>query len=519
MAKRREQLDQLDQTKRVSPYQQIDDDSDTYDAYDAYDDDYADDGAYGDEEEDGRGGFLTTLPGKLALGVIVLLIVVLLALLVFRFLKKPKDAQQLPVSDNSVPPVVLVESPAPSDVTMPEDGMEPAYTDGPETPAPQTVIFAPVTEETPEPEADDMDVQGETAGVPVEPAYPETTQTPLPIILTNTPTPSPSPTPTPAPTPTLVPTATPEPSPTPLVDMGSGKVNRNANLRATASSNGKVKQTVKKGESVTLHEILMDKSGKAWYYITVEDSAVSGWMRDYVVDLEDGVAKPTATPKATETPKATASPKATDAPEVTDAPKATTAPEDDKPVKEPESELNEEEEEPEQEQSAASDEIIATGKTNREANLRKSMGGKVLDTVKKGEKVSIYEVLKDKQRKTWYRLSVDDDGQEGFMRDYVVDLQGDEKLEVTTGTAKDAVGTAKTNRDANVRKEPKSNAKVVRQLSEGVKVHIMGKYEDTHGQVWYEVSTESGNTSGYMRDYVLDSVKLDAGVETQHYQP
>lgn len=502
MAKRREQPDQLDQTKRVSPYQQIDDDSDTYDAYDAYDDDYADDGAYGDEEEDGRGGgFLTTLPGKVALGLIVLLVVVLLALLAFRFLKKPKDAQQLPPADNSVPPVVLVESPAPADVTMPEDGMEPENMGGPETPAPQTVIFAPVTEKTPEPEADDMTAGDEAGSAPVEPAYPETTQTPLPIILTNTPTPSPSPTPTPAPTPTLVPTATP------LADMGSGKVNRNANLRATASANGKVKQTVKKGESVTLHEILMDKSGKSWYYITVEDSAVSGWMRDYVVDLEDGVAKPTATPKATETPKAAASPKATD------ASKATPAPEDDKPVKEPDSEPDEEE------QSAAAEEVVATGKTNREANLRKSMGGKVLDTVKKGKSVSIYEVLKDKDGKTWYRLRVDDDGQEGFMRDYVVDLQGGKKLAVTTGTAKESVGTARTNRAANVRREPISNAKLVRQLSEGVKVYIMGKYEDTHGQVWYEVSTESGNTSGYMRDYVLDSVKLDAGVETQHYQP
>lgn len=508
MSKRREQPNQLDETKRVSPYQQIEDDSDAYHAYDEYEDDYADEGAY--DDEDGRGGgFLTTLPGKVALGVIVLLIAVLLALLVFRFLKKPKDAQQLPSAGNSVPPVVLVESPAPADMTQPEDGMEPEDADGPETPAPQTVIFAPVTEETPEPEAGDMAAGDGAGGTPVEPAYPETTQTPLPIILTNTPTPSPSPTPTPAPTPTLVPTATPEPSPTPLADMGSGKVNRNANLRATASSNGKVKQTVKKGESVTLHEILMDKSGKAWYYITVEDSAVSGWMRDYVVDLEDGVAKPTATPKATDAPKATASPKATD------APKATAAPKDDAPVKEPEREPDEAEEE----QSAAADEVVAAGKTNREANLRKSMGGKVLDTVKKGKNVSIYEVLKDKDGKTWYRMSIDDDGQEGFMRDYVVDIQGKEKLEVTTGTAKDAVGTAKTNRDANVRKEPKSNAKVVRQLSEGVKVYIMGKYEDTHGQVWYEVSTESGNTSGYMRDYVLDYVKLDAGVETQRYQP
>ena len=58
---------------------------------------------------------------------------------------------------------------------------------------------------------------------------------------------------------------------------------------------------------------------------------------------------------------------------------------------------------------------------------------------------------------------------------------------------------------------------VVRQLSEGVKVYITGKYKDAHDQIWYQISTESGNTTGFMRDYVLDSVKLDEGVETQTY--
>ncbi len=36
-------------------------------------------------------------------------------------------------------------------------------------------------------------------------------------------------------------------------------------------------------------------------------------------------------------------------------------------------------------------EIIATGKTNRAANLRKTMGGKVLIQLKKGTKINIYE--------------------------------------------------------------------------------------------------------------------------------
>ena len=103
------------------------------------------------------------------------------------------------------------------------------------------------------------------------------------------------------------------------------------------------------------------------------------------------------------------------------------------------------------------------------------------------------------------------------MRDYVIDLKDDAKLEVVTSVEKASVGTAKTNRAANVRRTPTSDGKVVRQLSEGVKVYITGKYKDAHDQIWYQISTESGNTTGFMRDYVLDSVKLDEGVETQTY--
>ena len=462
MAKRREQPENLEQTKRISPYQQMDEDYEDGDQNGAYDDAYADeyDGGYGDEEEQTgqTGGFFFSRIGKIAVVLIALLLLVLLALLAIRFLSKPEENKQLPSAVNTLAPAAQTP-----------------------TPAPTSVVFAPVIDAGETSEPTEAPTQRPTAT-----PTPAPTNTPLPIILTNTPTPSPSPTPTPSPSPTLAPTSTPEPTPTPLAEIGKGKVNRSANLRASASSNGKVKQTVKKGETVTIHETLLDKSGKVWYNLTIDDQAVSGWMRDYVIDLEDKLAEPTYTPnpEATpdkETPAETASPDTED------------------------------------ENETSAEDVIASGKANRDANIRKSMNGSVMGTVKKGKTVSVYEVLKDKSGNIWYRLSVDDSEQAGYMRDYVIDLKDDAKLEVVTDVGKASVGTAKTNRAANVRMTPASDGKVVRQLSEGVKVYILGKYKDAHDQIWYQISTESGNTTGFMRDYVLESVKLDEGVETQTY--
>ena len=464
MAKRREQPENLEQTKRISPYQQMDadyEDDDPQAVDGTYDDAYADeyDGGYDDEEEQVKktGGFFSSMIGKITVLLIAVLLLVLFGLLAVRFLSKPGENKQLPSAVNTL---------APAETTP--------------TPAPTSLVFAPVIDAEATPEPSGAPTQQPTATPTMAP-----TNTPLPIILTNTPTPSPSPTPTPTPTPTLVPTSTPEPTPTPMAEIATGKVNRNANLRASASSNGKVKQTVKKGETVTIHETVLDKSGNVWYSLTIDDQAVSGWMRDYVVDLNETLAKPTYTPNPNATPKP-------DAKEETEA---------------------QETEEPE----TPAEDVIASGKANRDANIRKSMNGSVLGTVKKGKIVSVYEVLKDKSGNVWYRLSVHDSDQAGYMRDYVIDLDDDVKLEVVTEAGKASVGTAKTNRAANVRKTPESNGKVVRQISEGVKVYIMGKFEDSYGQIWYQISTESGNTTGFMRDYVLESVKLDEGVETQTY--
>lgn len=485
MAKRREQPENLEQTKRISPYQEMDE-SDRRDAMDdAYDDVYADeqDGRYDEEDGGQTGGFFSTWAGKIAMVLIALLLLMLAALLAVRFLSRPEEKGQLPSAANTAS---VANTPSPTPPTSNDVLVL--------TPAPTAVVFGPVTDAQETPEPTEAPVQtAEPTEVPVytpEPTEaPEPTATPLPIILTNTPTPSPSPTPTAEPTPTLVPTSTPEPTPTPMAEIGKGKVNRSANLRESASSNGKVKQTVKKGEFVTLHETVLDKSGKVWYSLTIDDQSVSGWMRDYVVDLEDKLAKPTYTPNPNATPR----------PEATAKPDKMAAAE------------------PEATEQASTEDAIASGKANRDANIRKSMNGTAITTVKKGKTVSIYEVTKDKSGKVWYRLSVDDGGQTGFMRDYVIDLDGDEKLDVVTNGNKDAVGTARTNRDANVRRTPTSNGKVVRQISEGVKLYITGKYEDSYGQIWYQVSTESGNTTGFMRDYVLENVKLDEGVETQTY--
>lgn len=465
MARRRETQEDLGATKRISPYQQITEEYNqpaTDDAYmDEYADEYADeyegeyDGEYEEEyeyeqeEPAKRRGFLSTLPGRILLIVIALLFVVLLALLAVRFLRKPGDVKALPTTKPAV---------------------EQKHTE-----QPAAVIFAPE----------------QTTPSPSPTAKPEPTATPLPIILTNTPTPSPSPTPTPTPSPTPVPSPTPTLEPTAVPSLAQGEVNRKANLRESAQSNGKVKQTVDKGELVTIHESLLDKSGKVWYRLTVNDDAVTGYMRDYVVDPKTKLAKPTYTPKPEATPAADKTEPAQDKPETIEPEKESAQLENDA-------------------------EVLTTGKTNRDANLRKSMNGSVLGTIKKGKRVSIYEVTKDKSGKVWYRLNAD--GKEGYMRDFVIDPDDkDVELEPQTAVSKASVGTGKTNRAANVRKTPASDGEILRQISKGTKIYITGKYQDDHKQVWYQISTESGNTTGFMRDYVLENVRFTQDAEMQTY--
>ena len=506
--------------KRTSPYDDMNEEQDAgYDEAMMEEDDSA--YAYEDEgyeEEEDEGGFLSTAKGKILLGVIAALLIVLLALVAMLFLGKKdgQQAQQLPGAAQQT------EAPV-------------------QTQAPVSIVFAPTTEPTEDPEliAEEEEDIAEPTRVPVivvdntpaptntpEPTEtPEPTQTPLPIIMSNTPTPSPTPTATPTPSPSPSPTPSPKPTATPLEELANGETNRDAKLRESASASGKVKRTVKKGETVTIHEVLLDKDGKVWYALTVDELATDGFMRDYVISVEGDIAVPTAAPKATDEPKAT--PESSNEMTVS-VDKAVT---------------------PEPEQS---EDVMATGKTNRDANLRKVMNGKVLTTIRKGKAVEILSVRMDKSGSIWYEVR--QNGRAGFMRDYVVTLDDGAELEMPEPTAAptveqtvapevqdedkapeedaaelpeenekadvtaDVVGKAKTNRDANVREKPESSAKLVRQLTKGNALNIFAKYEDAKGQIWYEVATESGKTKGYVRDYVINILNIDKDVEVKTYE-
>lgn len=517
MAREHEYDEDLGRTKRISPFQQepeqqdavngadgydADDGYQTYedelDYADAYDDEYTDE--YGDEEyedEQQGGGFFSTLMGKVIAGVIALLVVVLVALLVVRLTSTPKD-QKLPGgAENTKQPAAVQQ-----------------------TKAPGSVIFAPVTQPTAEPTIAPTD-EPEPTAEPEPTDEPKPTDTPLPIILTNTPTPSPTPTvtPTPSPSPTPAPTATPKPTAVPQI--GTGEVNRDAKLRASASASGSVKSTIKEGEKVTIHETILDKDNKIWYALTVDDLETTGWMRDYVVDLDEKIAKPTHTPDLSATPE----PEADE--EETDEEPVETTPE---PTKEP------------------ADDVIGTGRTEKEANVRKIMNGKVLVQLRKNKKVEILSVRTDKNGKLWYEVRPEGSSTVGFVRDYLIALDDGVKLTIPTATPKpedsptpiteseepekadaasedeeesildrEIIGKAKTKREANVRVKPVSGAKLVRQLSKGVELMILEKYQDAKENIWYEVTTESGRTHGFVRDYLLNFSEIDRDREAKTY--
>ena len=509
--RRRGYDDDLDQPKRSSPYQDLhEQDEDGYDGYDDYeDDDMMDEPRERKSTVRKKSSRSASTRMKLLSVVIVLLVIVLIALVIVKFALGSKKAPitvpsptDTPQTEQTTSPSSIVFAPISQATNAPT--ADTAYTDEPDLGGygddnayngdegfEVKATEEPVVE-TPEPVIQNTAAPVIATSAPT--AEPQPTGTPLPIILTNTPTPTPEPTATPTPSPTPEPTATPTPSPTPVADLATGTVNRDANLRANAASNAKVKKTIKKGESVTIHETKLDSTNKVWYYLTVDDTNDEGWMRDYVVTTADGLTKPTATPKA-EAASATPTPAAA-----------------------------------ETESSAANEEIIATGKTNREANLRKVMNGKVITQLKKNKTVEIYEILKDKKGNTWYRVKPQGSSTEGYVRDYVITLDGSvsgETSGTSTGTTaaeqpnlldRDVIGRALTNRAANVREKPLSNATVVRQLGNGTKLQILAKYAGVKEETWYEVVTESGKTYGFVRDYVINVTKLDKNAPTLTYE-
>lgn len=466
---------------------------------------------YEDEEyEEEEGGFLSSGKGKALLGVIAALLLILLALLAFLAFGGKKAPEKLPEQTTEQQQATQV----------------PEFTQ-----APAPIVFAPTVQATEDPEliaedeTEEETEQIQQTQVPVivvdetPTPEPEPTATPLPIIMSNTPTPSPTPTATPTPSPSPSPTPSPKPTATPQVDLGNGVTNRDAKLRESASSSGKIKQTIKKGETVTIHEAILDKDGKVWYALTVDEQATDGFMRDYVINVDGKIDAPTPTPKATAEPKATPEPSNEMTVSVDHA--ATAEPE-------------------------LADDVIATGKTNRDANLRKVMNGKVITTLRKGKAVEILSVRTDKSGNIWYEARQSGKDTVGFMRDYVVTLDEGAELEMPEPTAApaekpekeeaveqevseqpeakteeqaaDVIGKAKTNRDANVREKPVSSAKLVRQLSKGNALNIFAKYEDDKGQIWYEVATESGKTKGFVRDYVVNVLNIDKTAEAKKYE-
>ena len=495
--------------ERESPYQELDlrDDEENFD--DEYEYEYDDD----DEEyaPSGLMGFLSTVQGKVLAIAIALLLAILIGVVIWRFVFfKPADDTALPPAE---PPVTQTQEPDSTLVFGPAAGQPEAQigdSDGDNADADVPIVFGP-SDDTP------------PVSEPEETEAPKATETPLPIILSNTPTPTPTaaPTATPSPSPEITPT------PTPRVDIGTGKTNRDARLRASMSANASVKKTVARGETVTIHEAATDSDGKLWYAVTVDDIATEGWMRDYVVTLDGKLATP--------------APSESGEPEQTAAPTAT-----------PEG-------------------VIGTGKTNRDpANVRKIMNGQVIVQLRKNRPVSILDVKQDKNGDTWYQIRTEN-GKVGFVRDYVITLdkgvtlpeatvepakeetatlsaEADTSVKVETAVPdtsaapnasatldasteptptptpspeelilqREVIGSAVTNREANVRERP--DGKVVRQLSKKTELRLLEKFE-VAGKIWYEVATETGKTHGYVRDYVIDITEIDMDLAAKPYPP
>lgn len=395
MANRRGEDGGFEQPERENPFDALDRQDETVDENagvspsgdmeDVFEEDPYEQLIDEDDENDGPGGlrgFLSTVQGKALCIAVAVLTLILIGVIVWRFafFKPEQGDAQLPgdvaadlPGEGSAPSVVFgpADADTPDDgptsmIFMPEDGetedfaSEPYDEQEPDTDAPAgtPVIFSPIEAEE-----------------PVEPDAPEET---LPIVMSNTATPSPTVAPTPSPTPSPEPTSTPTPSPTPIADIGTGKTNRDANLRSEMSAKSSVKKLVKRGESVTIHEAVMDDEGKLWYALTVDDISTDGWMRDYVVALDGPLAQAISYAPAGASGETAAA-------------------------------------------ASLPDGVIGTGKTNRDANVRKIMNGKVVTQLRKNHKVNILAVKQDKAGDTWYQIRTEN-GTTGYVRDYLITL-------------------------------------------------------------------------------------------------
>ena len=174
---------------------------------------------------------------------------------------------------------------------------------------------------------------------------------------------------------------------------------------------------------------------------------------------------------------------------------------------------------------------LGSGVVNRESNLREqaSPKAKIRKKVARNTAITIHEAIRDEDGNGWYFVTLDAAGTEGWLRDYLVTFSDGRKIDSfvpepaeETNAAGDAgsageIGRAVTNRSTNVRAEPVQNGKIVRQISEGVRLIVFGYYQNDDAQ-WYEVKTESGKTHGYVRAYTVNVTELLPGTEMQPYQ-
>ena len=305
--------------------------------------------------------------------------------------------------------------------------------------------------------------------VPVQETFgtPEPEET-LPLIITNTPTPTPTATPEPTPTPS------PTPSPTPVADLATGSVNREANLRAQPAGSGKIKKKLAKKTGVIIHEAVLDEQKNGWYFVTLEGKETQGWLRDYLVTVSGGKRLEDFLPAGTL-------------------------------------------------QSEAESTSNAT--LNHDANVREAMNGPVLTTLKKGTRIRIRSEKTDSQGIIWYEITAGSSTKPGYVRGNLADPDpalpdgndgADNGLSESTDETRNRIGIVITNRSTNVRAEPRQGAKVTRQISEGVRLLVLGFYESDEAQ-WFEVETETGKTQGFVRQYTVNAIEMEDGAEPVPY--
>ena len=305
----------------------------------------------------------------------------------------------------------------------------------------------------------------------------------------------------------------------PLPDgvIATGKTNHDANLRKIM--NGTVLLQLRKGRRLNILSARTDKKGRLWYEVKPENSSKTGFVLASLINLDKGYVISDPTDASASALAAAESPAAAETVNETPEPAESAEP------------AEEFQEEP-----------IGSGVTNHDANLRKVKGGTVLTQLRKGRKVTIFAAETDKKGRLWYKVQPSNSTRIGYIMSNLIDL--DTPLDTDTESAsdqtagstpvptaapqtaallptaspvpeeiqdRDIIGRAVTNRASNVRATPTSNGQLVRQLSRGIDINIVGVFSN-NGEVWYEIVTQSGKTHGFVRDYVLNISLLDSTI-------